>query len=334
MNRPIRMGVSSCLLGHPVRYDGGHKRDAYVTDTLGRFFEFVPVCPEVECGLGVPRPAMRLTGDPKDPRLTVINTGEDLTERMQAYCARRVEELAGEDLCGYIFKSKSPSSGMARIKVFREGGPPSMAGVGLFARAFMDRFPSLPVEDEGRLHNPVLRENFIERVFTLRRFRNLLAETGWDETATKDAAPRAFGGKARVSGLVSFHAAHKYLIASHSPKIATELGRLVARAASVPPGELFPKYRELLLTAMALHATPAKHVNVLQHILGYFKKRITPDEKAEALELFENYRAGLTPLIVPVTLLSHYVRKYDVAYLKDQWYLRPHPKELMLRNHV
>ncbi|NMC50334.1 MAG: DUF523 and DUF1722 domain-containing protein [Desulfovibrio sp.] len=334
MNRPIRMGVSSCLLGHPVRYDGGHKRDPYVTDTLGRFFEFVPVCPEVECGLGVPRLAMRLAGDPKDPRLTVINTGQDLTERMKAYCARRVEELAGEDLCGYIFKSKSPSSGMARIKVFRENGPPSMAGVGLFARAFMDRFPFLPVEDEGRLHNPVLRENFIERVFTLRRFRNLLAEIGWDDTATKDVAPKAFGGKARVSGLVSFHAAHKYLIASHSPKIASELGRLVARAATIPARELFPKYQELLLSAMALRATPAKHVNVLQHILGYFKKRITPDEKAEALDLFEDYRAGLTPLIVPVTLLSHYVRKYDVAYLKDQWYLRPNPRELMLRNHV
>ncbi len=334
MNRPIRMGVSSCLLGHPVRYDGGHKRDAYVTDTLGRFFEFVPVCPEVECGLGVPRPAMRLAGDPKEPRLTVINTGEDLTERMQAYCARRVEELAGEDLCGYIFKSKSPSSGMARIKVYREGGPPSTAGVGLFARAFMDRFPFLPVEDEGRLHNPVLRENFIERVFTLRRFRNLLAEIGWPTPGTHDVAPKAFDGKARVSRLVSFQAAHKYLIASHSPKIATELGRLVAQAASVPAGELFPKYQDLLLSAMALRATPAKHVNVLQHLLGYFKKHITPDEKAEALELFEDYRAGLTPLIVPVTLLSHYVRKYDVPYLKDQWYLRPHPKELMLRNHV
>ncbi len=334
MNRPIRMGVSSCLLGHPVRYDGGHKRDAYVTDTLGRFFEFVPVCPEVECGLGIPRPAMRLAGDPKNPRLTVINTGEDLTERMRAYCARRVEELAGEDLCGYIFKSKSPSSGMARIKVYREDGPPSTAGVGLFARAFMDRFPFLPAEDEGRLHNPVLRENFLERVFTLRRYRDLLAEIGMDETGPEGVAGKASGRNVRVSRLMAFHAAHKYLIASHSPKIASEMGRLAARAASVPDAELFGEYQGLLLSAMALRATPAKHVNVLQHILGYFKKRLTPDEKAEALELFEDYRAGLTPLIVPVTLMSHYVRTYDVAYLKDQWYLRPHPKELMLRNHV
>ncbi|QLA16675.1 YbgA family protein [Desulfolutivibrio sulfoxidireducens] len=328
--RPIRMGVSTCLLGQNVRYDGGHKRDAYVADTLGRFFEFVPVCPEVECGLGIPRPAMRLAGDPTAPRLEVIHTGEDLTERMKAYCARRVEELAGEDLCGYIFKSKSPSSGMARVKVYPEKGPPAMTGVGLFARAFMDRFPFLPVEEEGRLHDPVLRENFIERVFTLRRFRDLLAEVGMDKTGTAGAS----GKGARVSRLVSFHAAHKYLVLSHSPKIATEMGRLVARAASVPDAELFGEYQGLLLSAMALRATPAKHVNVLQHILGYFKKRITPDEKAEALELFENYRAGMLPLIVPVTLLSHYVRTYDAAYLKDQWYLRPHPMELMLRNHV
>jgi uncharacterized protein YbgA (DUF1722 family)/uncharacterized protein YbbK (DUF523 family) len=333
MNRPIRMGVSSCLLGHPVRYDGGHKRDAYVTDTLGRFFEFVPVCPEVECGLGVPRPAMRLTGDPKDPRLTVINTGEDLTERMQAYCARRVEELAGEDLCGYIFKSKSPSSGMARIKVFREGARRAWPAWDFSPGPSWTVFPPCPwttragctTRSCGEFHRAGLHPAPLPQSAGRNRM---------GRNRNERRRPKGLRGKARVSGLVSFHAAHKYLIASHSPKIATELGRLVARAASVPPGELFPKYRELLLTAMALHATPAKHVNVLQHILGYFKKRITPDEKAEALELFENYRAGLTPLIVPVPLLSHYVRKYDVAYLKDQWYLRPHPKELMLRNHV
>jgi len=336
MDRPIRLGVSACLLGHNVRYDGGHKRDAYVAGTLAAHFEFVPVCPEAECGLGVPRQAMRLTGDPAAPRLMTINTGQDLTERMLAYCARRVSELAGENLCGYIFKSKSPSSGMARVKVYPEKGPPVMTGVGLFARAFMDRFPLLPVEEEGRLNDPALRENFIERVFTLARYRDLLAELGLDgqgrETAgTGGARP---GRRTRTGRILAFHAAHKYLLMSHSPRMAAGMGQLAARAASLSEEELIPEYQRLLLSAMALRATPAKHVNVLQHILGYFKTQLTPDEKAEALELMADYRAGLLPLVVPVTLLSHFVRKYDAAYLKGQWYLRPHPRELMLRNHV
>lgn len=336
MDRPIRLGVSACLLGHNVRYDGGHKRDAYVTGALAAHFEFVPVCPETECGLGVPRQAMRLTGDPAAPRLVTIATGLDLTDRMLAYCARRVSELAGENLCGYIFKSKSPSSGMARVKVYPEKGPPVTTGVGLFARAFMDRFPLLPVEEEGRLNDPALRENFIERVFTLARYRDLLAGLGLDgqgrETAgTGGGGP---GGRAMAGRLTAFHAAHKYLLMSHSPRIAAEMGRLAARAASLAGEELVPEYQRLLLSAMALRATAAKHVNVLQHILGYFKTQLTPDEKAEALELFADYRAGLLPLVVPVTLLSHFVRKYDAGYLKSQWYLRPHPRELMLRNHV
>ncbi len=336
MDRPIRLGVSSCLLGHHVRYDGGHKRNAYVAETLAAFFEFVPVCPEVECGLGVPRQAMRLTGDPAAPRITTIHVGLDLTDRMRAYCARRVSELAGENLCGYIFKSKSPSSGMARVKVYPEKGPPSMTGVGLFARAFMDRFPLLPVEEEGRLNDARLRENFIERVFTLARYRDLLAGLGLDDQGREsaDAGERRPGRRARTGQLTAFHAAHKYLLMSHSPKIAGEMGRLAARAASLADEELIPEYQRLLVSAMALQATPAKHVNVLQHILGYFKKQLTPDEKAEALDLFERYRAGQTPLVVPMTLVSHFVRKYDTAALTNQWYLQPHPKELMLRNHV
>ncbi|NDY58483.1 DUF523 and DUF1722 domain-containing protein [Desulfovibrio sulfodismutans] len=334
MDRPIRLGVSACLLGHNVRYDGGHKRDAYVADTLSAYFDFVPVCPETECGLPVPRPAMRLTGDPASPRLVTITTGIDVTGRMLDYCARRVEELAGENLCGYIFKSKSPSSGMARVKVYPEKGPPAMTGVGLFARAFMDRFPLLPVEEEGRLHDAGLRENFIERVFTLARYRDLLAEVGLDATPSGAPTPDAPGKSLRVGRLAAFQASHKYLLMSHSPKIAGQMGRLAARARAVPDAELFPQYQRLLLSAMALHATPAKHANVLQHILGYFKKQLSPDEKAEALELFADYRAGQLPLVVPVTLLSHFVRKYDAAYLKDQWYLHPHPRELMLRNHA
>ncbi len=319
MSDPIRVGVSACLLGQPVRYDGGHKRDRYVTDILGLHFEFVPVCPEAECGLGVPREPMRLVGDPGAPRLVTIKTGQDLTERMRAFAARRVEELAGEDLCGFIFKSKSPSSGFTRVKVYGEKGAPVERGVGLFARAFMDRFPLVPVEDEGRLCDEGLRENFIERIFTLRRWRDALSGGG------------TTGPIARI---VAFTASHKLLLMSHSPVIARQIGRLAAEAKQWPPGDLRRAYEALLMRALSLPATPAKHVNVLQHMAGYFKKTLSAGEKEELREIVESYRQGLVPLVVPVTLLAHYTRKYDVAYLKDQVYLRPHPLELKLRNHV
>lgn len=175
METTLKIGISACLLGEPVRYDGGHKLDHFLVETLGRFVSFVPVCPETECGLGVPRETMRLTGDPASPRLMTIHSGQDLTARMESWAARRVKELAGENLCGFIFKSRSPSSGMERVKVYADtGGAPTKTGVGLFAKEFMTRFPLLPVEDEGRLHDPVLRENFITRIFVLKRWRDLM----------------------------------------------------------------------------------------------------------------------------------------------------------------
>lgn len=319
MSETIRVGVSACLLGQNVRYDGGHKRNAFIADTLGQFFTFVPVCPEVESGFGVPREAMRLVGDPDHPRLMTIKSRVDLTARMTTYAARRVEELAGENLCGYIFKSKSPSSGMTRIKVYNEKGSPIGHGVGLFARAFMDRFPLLPVEDEGRLHDDKLRENFIERIFTLKRWRDTLAGDG------------RTGLTARI---VAFTARHKLLLMAHSPQLARQIGRLTAEAANWPTDALRTAYETLLLRTLALPATPAKHTNVLQHIMGYFKKWLDSGEKEELSDVITSYRQGLVPLIVPVTLLTHYTRKYDVAYLKEQAYLRPHPLELRLRNHV
>jgi len=319
MSETIRVGVSACLLGRPVRYDGGHKLDRYVADTLGRCFEFVPVCPEVECGLGVPREPMRLVGDPDAPRLAAIKTGIDLTGRMLAWAARRVEELAGENLCGFIFKSKSPSSGFTRVKVYNDKGSPVERGVGLFARAFMDRFPLVPVEDEGRLHDEKLRENFIERIFTLDRWRRTLAGDG------------ATGLPAR---LVAFAASHKLLLMAHSPDMARQIGRLAAEAGTRPAETLRQDYEALLMRALALPATPAKHANVLHHAMGYFKKMLTAGEKAELLEVIDNHRLGHVPLIAPVTLVAHYARKYDVAYLQEQVYLRPHPVELRLRNHV
>lgn len=198
MGEKIRIGVSSCLLGNAVRYDGGHQHDPFLTETLGRFFEFVPVCPEVECGLGVPRETLRLVGDPAQPRLMTTRTGIDHTERMLAWAVRRVRELEGEDLHGFIFKSRSPSSGMERVKVYMDGKRAEKKGVGMFARAFMDHFPLLPVEEDGRLHDILLRENFIERLFVYKRWRDLLQ--------TRKTA----------GGLVDFHTAHKLLILSHS----------------------------------------------------------------------------------------------------------------------
>ncbi len=319
MGETIRVGVSACLLGEPVRYDGGHKRDAYVVETLGKFFEFVPVCPEVECGLGVPREPMRLVGDPAAPRLVTVKTGQDLTDRMRAWAARRVRELAAEDLRGFIFKAKSPSSGMARVKVYDAKGSPVPRGVGLFARAFMDAFPLLPVEDEGRLHDDRLRENFIERIFALDRWRAALAGDGLTGLLAR---------------LVAFTASHKLLLMSHSPDMARQLGRLTAEAKNWPADALRRSYETVLMRALALPATPAKHANVLEHIAGYFKKHIDAEDKAELRDIIHAYRTGLTPLVVPATLCAHYARKFRVDYLLSQYYLHPHPVELKLRNHV
>jgi uncharacterized protein YbgA (DUF1722 family)/uncharacterized protein YbbK (DUF523 family) len=312
----IRLGISSCLLGEMVRYDGGHKLDRYLRDVLGEFVEYVPVCPEAEVGLGTPREAMRLVGDPAAPRLVTVRTGIDHTDRMRTWARRRVGELARENLCGFVFKSRSPSSGMERVKVYSAKGMPRKVGVGLFARAFMERFPLLPVEEDGRLNDARIRENFIERIFTLARWKDLV-----DRRKTR-------------GNLVRFHTRHKLLILAHSRKHHTRLGRLVARAKEVAPSELYREYVRILMEGMKLHATVKKHVDVMQHCMGYFKKVLTSDEKRELLDHLDAFRAGYLPLIVPVTLINHYVRKYDEPYLKEQVYLNPHPVELKLRNHA
>jgi len=247
-----------------------------------------------------------------------VRTKIDLTERLLTWAQKRVRELEAEDLCGFIFKSKSPSSGMERVKVYNDPptGSPVTRGVGLFARIFMEHFPLLPVEDEGRLHDPALRENFIERIFVFKRWRELLA------------ANRGLGD------LVAFHTRHKLLILAHNPESYRELGKLVARGKELPPAELYERYQSLLMEALRLKATPKKNTNVLHHLMGYFKKDLSAGEKQELLEIIENYRQGYVPLVVPVTLINHYVRKYRQPYLADQFYLHPHPVELQLRNHV
>jgi uncharacterized protein YbgA (DUF1722 family)/uncharacterized protein YbbK (DUF523 family) len=311
------IGVSRCLLGERVRYDGGHKRDRFLTETLAPFVRFVPVCPEVECGLGVPRESLRLVGDPAAPRLVTVRSGVDHSERMAQWAQARLDELAGEGLCGFVFKHGSPSSGMARVKVYPEGGGiPQMKGRGVFAGRFLDRFPLIPAEDEGRLNDAALRENFIERVFVMARWRALLA--------------KGFS----LGALVEFHSRHKLLVMSRGAEPYRALGRLVAQGASLPPETLRDEYIAGLMSCLRLAATVKKHVNVLSHVMGYFKRVLSADEKSELLEVIETYARELTPLAVPVTLLNHYVRTYGEAYLSGQWYLRPHPAELKLRNHA
>ncbi len=312
----IRLGISTCLLGENVRYDGGHKLDRFLTETLGQYVEYVPVCPEVECGLPIPREAMHLEGNPDSPRLVTSRTKQDMTERIVKWAEKRVVELEKEDLCGFIFKSDSPSSGMERVRVYNEKGMPSKKGVGMFARIFMNHFPLLPVEDEGRLHDPQLRENFIERIFALKRWREVLSK------------------KESRGNLVDFHTKHKLLILSHSPKHYQIMGKLVAKAKEIPIKELYQQYQNILMEALQLKTTPKKNANVLMHMMGYFREQLSSDEKQELLEVIENYRQEYIPLIVPITLINHYVRKYDQPYLKQQVYLNPHPLELQLRNHV
>jgi uncharacterized protein YbgA (DUF1722 family)/uncharacterized protein YbbK (DUF523 family) len=289
----IKLGISACLLGENVRYDGGHKLDRSLTDTLGQYVEYVPVCPEVECGLGVPRESMRLEGDPESPRLVTTRTKGDMTDHMVRWAKKRVVELEKDDLYGFIFKSNSPSSGMERIRVYNEKGRSVKKGVGIFARIFMHHFPLLPVEDEGRLHDPGLRENFIERIFTLKRWREVLSK------------------KESRGHLVAFHTRHKLLILSHSPKHYQMMGKLVAKAKEIPTKELYQEYQAILMEALQLKTTSKKNSNVLMHMMGYFKKDLSSDEKKELLEVVENYRQGYIPLIVPITLINHYVRNYD-----------------------
>ncbi len=317
MERPIRILVSACLLGDEVRYDGGHKRDEFLVSTLGRFVEWVRVCPEHDCGMPIPRESMRLVGNADAPRLVTSRTGRDLTEQMTTFATRRLEELADVDLCGYICKKDSPSSGMERVKVYpSDKGIPSKTGAGIFTRMFMQRFPLIPVEEEGRLNDPLLREMFVERVFCLRRYRDMLAD-GYD-----------------IGRLVEFHTRHKMLLLSHSRTHYDAMGRLVAHARELPVTELFDRYQAEFMAALAHKTTPKRVADVLLHMLGHLKKVLDATDKQEMLTLIDRYRQGLVPLVVPLTLLGHHIRRHDIAYLREQVFLSPHPVELMLRNHV
>jgi uncharacterized protein YbgA (DUF1722 family)/uncharacterized protein YbbK (DUF523 family) len=314
--RPMRLGVSSCLLGNEVRFDGGHKRDRFVTDLLARFVEWVPVCPEVELGMDTPRPALRLVGEGDDVRMVEIKSGREHTKAMKRYSARRVRALRGLALCGYILKKGSPSCGMARVKVYGEKSMPARRGRGLYASALMEAYPNLPCEDEGRLNDSKLRENFIERVFAYQRLGHL------------------FRGRWTRGQVVAFHTAHKLQLMAHSTVAYRELGRLVATLKETPRAVFREQYERGFMAALAHVASRGRNANVLQHAAGHLKTNLDPASRTELANLIHDYREGLVPLVVPVTLIAHHVRCHEIDYLNGQVFLEPHPRELMLRNHV
>lgn len=316
---PIRIGVSACLLGQEVRFDGGHKRDRFLTDIFSRFVEWVPVCPEVELGMGIPRESVRLERDATGLHLVASKSGRDWTQTMRTFAVRRVRTLAALDLCGYVLKKDSPSCGMERVRVYphgERGGSPRSEGRGFFAQALIEANPLLPVEEEGRLGDPHLRENFVARVFAYRRLRAF------------------FAGRWTLAGMVGFHTSHKFTLLSHSPEAYQRLGRLIGRAKNLPRAELRGRYQSEFMGALSKPATIHTHTNVLEHIVGFFKKQLDSPSRAELVGLIREYRRGLLPLVVPITLIRHHVRLHRVSYLEGQIYLEPHPKERMLRNHI
>ena len=314
--RPIRIGISSCLLGEKVRFDKGHKRDAFIVETLGQYCHWIPVCPEMEIGLGTPRESLRLVGASEAPRLIASKSDRDHTETMHHFTTDRLAHLADIGLHGYILKKDSPSCGMMRVRVYGQGGTPQRTGQGLFARALMQRFPLLPVEEEGRLHDMPLRENFIERVFAYNR---------WCTFVASHPTP---------NDLVRFHTQFKMTLLAHSRPHYQVLGRLVAQAGSQPFAALLQEYGAGLMAGLKVKASTKKHANVLSHLQGYLKQHLDATDKAELVTCIDDYRQGLVPLVVPLTLLQHHFRRHPHAWVAEQTYLQPYPAELMLRNHV
>jgi len=315
MNK-IAIGISSCLAGNKVRYDGNHQLDRYITGTLGRFCELMPVCPEAEAGMGIPREPMRLVELPAGVGLVTVANGIDCTDQMCRWIDRKLAEIQHSGICGFIFKARSPSCAIADTPTYTVKGGLKAKGPGLFAADFIKRFPLMPVIDEGSLHDPVLLKNFIARLSVFARWQEFVL-------AVPDAA-----------GFVNFHASHKLLIMSHSPQAVAALGSIVAKCKRRPSREILDEYGRLLMNTLLLIATTGKHTNVLHHCAGYFKKDLTPDQKKELQKVIASYHDGQVPLIVPITLITHYARMSGQSYLLSQAYLNPHALELMARNHV
>lgn len=311
----VKIGVSSCLLGEEVRFDGGHKRDRFVTDILSDCFDYVSICPEMAIGLGVPRPTIRLVGDEQNWRIKgVKDQNIDVTDDLHQYGAKMAEK--NQDISGYIFKSKSPSCGVFRMKIYNEKGvTQSHKGVGAYAQSFMAKQPLLPVEEEGRLNDVGLRDNFFARVYTYYRWQNMVSNPSF-----------------KMSDLVKFHSQHKYLIMAHNKAAYKRLGRLVANSDGLNFDELSSSYIEDLMKSLRRIAGRKAHVNVIQHIFGYLKRDLDADDKAEFLDILDRYYHGHLSLIVPVMMLRHYFRKYPNDYINEQVYLSPYPDDLFQRS--
>jgi len=317
MEDKIKIGVSSCLLGEEVRWNGGHKKDRYVQGVLDNYFDYVPTCPEVDVGMGTPRETVALYGVLEEHKMISKKSQTDWTEKMNTYMKGRISTLGKSDLCGYIFKSNSPSCGIGKVPIYSEFSSSRVRhGSGMFASSFIKAFPLVPVEDEGRLHDQATRENFIVRIFCFHRLQFLVK--------------KSFS----INSLVRFHARHKFLILSHNRKKYDDMEQLVASAKKIKKAEVYSRYSKLFMEALSYKSTPKKNMDVLLQITGLLKRILTKEEKKDILSVIEDYRNELLPLVVPVTLIYHQVKKHNIEYLLDQVYLNPHPKELMLRNHV
>ena len=311
----ITLGISSCLLGNEVRHDGGHKRNVYVTSTLSEYFDFRPYCPEMAIGLGTPRPTIRLTRSDSGIRLTGSDNAElDVTDDMNAWSTSAIPGM--RDLSGFILKNNSPSCGMERVRVYDANGAPSRDGIGLFADNLMKAMPWLPVEEEGRLNDAMLRENFIQRVFVYYRWQQMTHQ--------------AF----TVSQLMEFHQRHKFILLAHNEEEYRKLGPLIASVTKANLQQIADEYLTRMMTCLKSRASRKRHSNVLMHVMGFLKNKIGSDDKQELIEILDSYRNGRVPLIVPITLMRHHLRRFPDEYISSQYYMSPYPEELMLRNTI
>ncbi|NNF96000.1 MAG: DUF1722 domain-containing protein [Halobacteria archaeon] len=309
----IKIGVSSCLMGEEVRYDGGHKRNIYLTGTLTRYFDFKPICPEAAIGMGIPRPPIRLVESEFGIQAVgVKDLSLNVTDKLREFSQQMVGRL--QDISGYILKKDSPSCGMVRVRVFNHKDMPEKRGRGIFADTLLTAMPSLPVEEEGRLMDPVLRENFIERVFIYYRWQQLIRSG------------------LTVNNLVEFHTQHKFNLLAHDETTYRQLGRMIAEINKGNLQAVANNYLDILMTGLKKPASRKRHTNVLMHIMGFFKNQLSGDDKQEMLDLLDAYRLGQLPLIVPITMLKHHLRRFPHPYVEQQYYMNPYPEELMLRN--
>ncbi|RUO31678.1 hypothetical protein CWE12_01390 [Aliidiomarina sedimenti] len=310
MSLVIKVGISSCLVGEKVRYDGGHKRSDFCDVELRRHLQLVPYCPEVGIGLGVPRPTIRLQGDSHAPDAVIVKTAESVTERLADFASNRERQF--EQLSGYILCAKSPSCGMERVRVYKEGSNENTRdGMGIFARRVQQMFPAMPLEEDGRLNDPLLRENFILRVYVYSAWQQL---------------PRPL----TASVLQGFHAQQKFTLLAHNQPVYRELGRKLAEQRSFDE-DFTTWYIETLMDALSKPASRKNHTNVLQHIQGFFSDQMDADERQDLTEVILGYNSGQLPLVAPLTLINHYLRKHPDTYLQEQSYLHPYPDDLKLR---